>query len=399
MDFTTIKKVTGSSFNKPRFFSKQGSGAERNETLDVIRGVAVMLVILHHIVIIQKPAHSNIFLTVIRSFFSPFVRGGWIGVDLFFVLSGFLVSGLLFKEYKKIQRVNAFRFLVRRGFKIYPSFIFFICAAFLLERAFYSLNNIPFIPTSYYLKDLFFLYNYFGGRFIHTWSLDVEEHFYFLLAAFFSLFITKTRLNFKLFLTTYLVLTAVCIAGRIAADGYQAFIYTHTRLDALFCGVLISYIYHCEPSRFNFIKKNKGYFILTAILLILPNFLINREKNPFTVISLSTNPICLGVLLIILLETRHYLSNNFILSFIGRHSYNIYLWHVFVNMYVLKFFFSADITTFSLDTSLSFWLVYVLIYSTLSIFIGVLFTKIVEVPFLRFRDKFYPSINKTAIIK
>ncbi len=53
---------------------------------------------------------------------------GWIGVDLFFVLSGFLVSGLLFQEYQATRRIQPGRFLLRRGLKIYPQFYFFIAA-------------------------------------------------------------------------------------------------------------------------------------------------------------------------------------------------------------------------------------------------------------------------------
>ena len=56
----------------------------------------------------------------------PGVNPGYFGVDLFFVLSGFLVSGLLFKEFKKHERISISRFYLRRGLRIYPPFFFFI---------------------------------------------------------------------------------------------------------------------------------------------------------------------------------------------------------------------------------------------------------------------------------
>src|SRR5450631_3793520 len=77
----------------------------RNQKLDVLRAVAITLVFCRH-------TGSPAFLGLI----------GGIGVDLFFVLSGFLVSGLLFSEYKKHGTIKPGRFLIRRGFKIYPQF-------------------------------------------------------------------------------------------------------------------------------------------------------------------------------------------------------------------------------------------------------------------------------------
>jgi len=77
----------------------------RIKGLDFLRGIAILLVLFRH-----NPLGNNIFY-----------HFGWLGVDLFFVLSGFLVSGLLFTEYKKRGEVRIKRFLIRRGFKIYPN--------------------------------------------------------------------------------------------------------------------------------------------------------------------------------------------------------------------------------------------------------------------------------------
>src|ERR1051325_7889657 len=81
---------------------------QRNQSLDVLRGVAVLLVIAYH-----------------YPYFS-IMKIAWIGVDLFFVLSGFLISGLLFLEIQRTGSIRIGRFLLRRGFKIYPAFYFYI---------------------------------------------------------------------------------------------------------------------------------------------------------------------------------------------------------------------------------------------------------------------------------
>jgi peptidoglycan/LPS O-acetylase OafA/YrhL len=86
---------------------------KRQLSLDLLRGIAVLLVIVCHCHVTEP------ILATIK-------RGGWIGVDLFFVLSGFLVSGLLFKQHAKEGRIRPIQFLIRRGFKIYPAFWVFI---------------------------------------------------------------------------------------------------------------------------------------------------------------------------------------------------------------------------------------------------------------------------------
>ena len=77
----------------------------RNKRLDILRCVAILMVIAHH---------SNSFPIL--------TKVGWVGVDLFFVLSGFLISGLLYSEFKKRQTISVGRFFIRRGLKIYPAF-------------------------------------------------------------------------------------------------------------------------------------------------------------------------------------------------------------------------------------------------------------------------------------
>jgi peptidoglycan/LPS O-acetylase OafA/YrhL len=96
------------------------SSGPRVAALDVLRAVAVTLVILYHCT--GEASAGPGWPEAAREVLRVVSRGSWIGVDLFFVLSGFLVSGLLFREYRARGTVSAGRFLVRRGFKIYPPF-------------------------------------------------------------------------------------------------------------------------------------------------------------------------------------------------------------------------------------------------------------------------------------
>src|SRR6478736_4827180 len=139
----------------------------RLKELDFLRGIAIILVLLRHI----PPFNftHNI---------------GWIGVDLFFVLSGFLVSGLLFKEYLKFGDIRPKLFLIRRGFKIYPIYYLFYIpylAPIIMERGWSCLAERGF------LSDMTFTQNFINGlgwANKASWSLAVEEHFYFGLSFF-----------------------------------------------------------------------------------------------------------------------------------------------------------------------------------------------------------------------
>src|SRR6476620_3973805 len=123
--------------------------------LDFLRGVAVILVLFGHHYLISYTGTM-----------------GWIGVDLFFVLSGFLVSGLLFSEYKKFGDIDPKRFLIRRGFKIYPAFYF---SVFISASLLYFWPHLSFFPGSHLLVlnsngilaglaiEAFFLQSYFFG--------------------------------------------------------------------------------------------------------------------------------------------------------------------------------------------------------------------------------------------
>ena len=100
-----------------------GNSGSRWQCLDVLRAVAVILVILRH----GKIASGSGALPGLSRMLE---RGGWTGVDLFFVLSGFLISGLLFREFERTGRISHVRFLIRRGFRIYPPLWFLlICTA------------------------------------------------------------------------------------------------------------------------------------------------------------------------------------------------------------------------------------------------------------------------------
>jgi peptidoglycan/LPS O-acetylase OafA/YrhL len=177
--------------------------------LDLLRFAAASLVLVAHS---NNFGDAGIIFDKIPDVFFFFIPTGWVAVDIFFVLSGFLVSGLLFREAAQTGTVSLSRFLIRRGFKIYPAFWVMIACTV----AWTMLHGGSISPKNL-CGELFYLQNYGYRLCWHTWSLAVEEHFYFLLAGLF--FILKwrarpNRINFSAIPDLFLTVAVLCLTLR-----------------------------------------------------------------------------------------------------------------------------------------------------------------------------------------
>ena len=147
---------------------------KRIPELDVFRGIAVLLVMGYH------PAAHYTLAGRSRPLAYICQVSGWMGVDLFFVLSGFLIGGLLFDELERNKTLDVRRFIIRRIFKIWPAYFVLVTFFFL----WYFIKGYPFYNwpvTLAMLPNLAHLQNYVPTLAVHTWSLAVEEHFYLVL--------------------------------------------------------------------------------------------------------------------------------------------------------------------------------------------------------------------------
>jgi len=141
---------------------------KRIASVDVFRSVAILSVVFYH--------------------FNGFLPYGYFGVDLFFVISGLLVGGIVINQFKGPNGINFWKFIFQRGFKIWPSYYWFLLFGSIVAILFYSNLDRYFIINPNF-KDIsryiFFYQNYTGGPahipFDVVWSLCIEEHFYLLL--------------------------------------------------------------------------------------------------------------------------------------------------------------------------------------------------------------------------
>jgi peptidoglycan/LPS O-acetylase OafA/YrhL len=355
----------------------------------MLRALAILLVFGRHLEHRQSELPYPIYLVM-----GLWGRCGWIGVDLFFVLSGFLVSGLLFREYKRYGEIDCARFLIRRGLRIYPPYYLFLAVIALL-----SMTTRRPVSLANTLAASCFVQSYLTklpGIWSHTWSLAIEQHFYLFIALLF-LVLLRSRLQnpFRVALACYVVVAIGSLIWRlINARSYPYspvthIFLTHLRMDSLFFGVILAYVYNLEPGRLRIVYNHRFVAAIASLLLVLPSGLLPVEHFFMHTIGLSLLYLGFGGMLLVsltLAEPAWMLARHAIgtLAFIGSHSYSIYLCHLPLGIWFMPWLRSL------LGGPLPY-LVDAAVYCLLSIGFGVVMAKLVELPVLRLRDRLYPS--------
>ena len=356
----------------------------RNKRLDILRCVAVITVILHH-------SGESTFFT----------RVGWTGVDLFFVLSGFLISGLLFSEYKRSHSINFKRFFIRRGLKIYPAFyVFLLLTGIIGELVFHAHPS-----SGQYLHEVFFLMNYKHGVWDHTWSLAVEEHFYIFLPIFLFILakISSNRENpFRSIPQAAAMIAALCLIFRAISvvagkpNFTMAYIGSHERMDALFSGVLIGYFYHFRPAVLEKLMqptRNRIAIAAASLCLLSSGYFYGRDSAFLATFGYSFIFLGFSGVLLLSLYVRGMLSGKLAwimelvgsaAAYLGMYSYSIYLWHGPTAAWLPGFF--RRTLGFPAGEYGRF-----IVYFVGSLVIGIVMSKLIEYPILRLRDRILPA--------
>ena len=236
-----------------------------------------------------------------------------------------------------------------------------------------------------FLLELFFVQNYLGGVYLHTWSLAVEEHFYMLLMLCFALFFVKQVKHVVPVCIFFIVAPLLLRISSCFFGDCNNHFYTHTRIDSLFTGVLLCYGWRYHREKLLTLRKNGGYALLICCLLFLACFGFMQSYSYFTQ-TIGFTLIALFFAFILLFSLGTEMKSNVpvkVLSFIGFYSYSIYLAHIPVK-WLLEYYGIEEIAGITN-------LVYFALYITASVTSGVLFSELVELPILRLRDKLLPS--------
>src|SRR5262245_61287112 len=353
--------------------------------LDVLRFAAVMGVFICHVYHLFPKLHADI---AFPEFAHSLANLGWTGVDLFFVLSGFLVSELLFNEYQRSNALHVNRFLFRRAFKIYPAFY-----AFLIFTIVGMLVRGERVRERFVLCEVLFLQNYFPHLpwTCHDWSLAVEEHFYLLLPLSLALLL-KLNGNLQRVPRVVLACMAGCLLLRIAtAIAIPKIHYTthhfptHLRIDSLAFGVLLGYWHSFHRQRFvAFATRWKTWLLALTAACILPAAILEQSNVFIETIGLTLLYVGYGALIVASFGMKTP-QNRLIKSIarIGAYSYSIYLWHGAVLLWLMPVLLQQ------MPLINSFWRL-LLVYTPLALLFGSLMSILVEWPFLRLRDRLLP---------
>lgn len=359
---------------------------KRSKTLDILRAVAIIIVLGRHIEVCPPELSPWLFKLT-----SLWEKGGWCGVDLFFVLSGFLISGLLFKEHQKYDTIQFKRFFIRRWLKIYPTFI-----ALIIATVIYDLVAEHHVPLGSLASELLFIQNYRVGLWNHTWSLAVEEHFYLLLPALFILSLRSKSVaaqSFRWLPGAFAAVAVVCLALRLVTatrgpfDAMKNLFPTHLRIDSLLAGVLVSYCLYYYRDKF--LALSQRFFPIALLLGILPftlPFIFKLEDTPF-LYTFGLSLLWLGASLVLFAVADKEPKDNLFsttLAFIGSRSYSIYIWH----MPVATWGVSALNAVFHHNVN---WYAYLIFYLLGSVLVGTVMAYVIEYPVIKLRDRMFPS--------
>ena len=370
---------------------------KRNLTLDVLRGAAILLVLFHHEVIHPAEAGS------LAPLFACLKRIGWAGVDLFFVISGFLIGGLLFKELDETGRVSVRRFLLRRAFKIWPLYSAFLAFGFL--KLWRDVGN-PGAAARAMLPNLVHLQNYLGTPFGPTWSLAVEEHFYLLLPALLVMLWAGQggpRRPLPWVVPAVAGALLVCCLGlRLATAATGPYDFgrqmtpTHLRIDALFLGVLLAYLHRFHPRLLAPVARSR-WTLAAAGVLVAPMFVVENSAPFVHTAGLTMLAVGFACLLIAAVHSdgqpgpfgralRSTIARG--VAWVGTYSYAIYLFHTDwacrpVQHWLRPVFDPLPPTVRYLAFTVS--------YLIAAVGAGVLMTHLVERPALALRDRWVPT--------
>jgi peptidoglycan/LPS O-acetylase OafA/YrhL len=331
-----------------RYRSEEGRPAEPDEppwlwrgtipSLDGLRAVSIALVVVSHLALGAETGP-----------FSRFVGAGALGVEMFFVISGFLITLLLLREQRRSDRVSVKAFYVRRAFRILPAYVCFLLGLFLLQcLGFLSLPFAAWVRPLTYTTSFFPLPHW---DLAHTWSLSVEEHFYLLWPLAFVFF--RPRGAFLAALLCVLLTPGIraVLLGFLDGSALRLSYFTPTRMDAIAVGCCLAFLAVSPAFRRRALvsgARTATAVLLAATLLLLSLWALFASADcdgpgqagllggVKRVCFNSVKPILLACLIWVCVTRPSdwfgKVLNAWPVAFLGKLSFSVYLWQqLFLN--------------------------------------------------------------------
>ena len=351
--------------------------------MDGLRAIAVLLVVFYHF--------------GIQLGFYPLP--GYLGVMIFFVLSGFLITWLLLRENASIGDISLKKFYLRRTLRIFPAlyvyWIFSVVACFVFHKA---------VPWEYAIGALFYVANYVYALdrgdvefMMQTWSLAVEEQFYLLWPLVFRRWrnnLTKLSTILMSVIGTVWIYRIVLRFGFGVGRDYLQYAFD-CRMDSLFTGCLLAVL--LKGNRLTSVVKlvcmNQSMPLFTiGILAMNVHFANSIGPNYSQIVGFPVEEFFVAVLLIQLIGMSAAAAWSWLKStpmrFVGRLSYSLYLYHgLAVNYLPMKLRVALDAG--GNFAKVSFGLTFSILAASVSYFV-------IERTFLRLKQRYEPFLSLSA---
>lgn len=323
------------------------------------------------------------------------IPGGQFGVNIFFIVSGFLITLLLIEEEKASNTISLKKFYLRRVFRIFPAYYFLLLVYYLLQLAgVFHFSGLAWLTAITYSRDIPFPKSADNWQMGHLWSLSVEEHFYLLWPVIF-----KFLKSYRVKIIVVLIILIPVIRGLIAANhplDDTATIYE--RADALMWGCLLA-IYYTPISKWiiaNFAKYKFPVLIpLTGLVISVISVKLFESNTPLAIgvgralgraDGTGTDIfICMTIVMTVNLQDTiafKFLNLNF-MNFIGKISYSLYIWQQLFFSDLHNFFFSFPINLLCM------------------LAVAIASYYLIEKPFLKLKERFEPKrvLQKIGTVK
>lgn len=309
-------------------------------TVDGLRGIAILLVLWYHAPFLfrQLPEFSAQASPWAMGAFWRVSLGGWIGVDLFFVISGFLITLILIRVREEVS--SSLVFWGRRALRILPLAVLYLVVLFALIRLGDPLEMLPRFDGwawyALYLGNIHIaMYGWQPLAIMILWSLAIEEQFYLV----WPFLVRMCNAHHILWWSIGFIAMAPFIRALTlsVADYPATYVFTFCRLDALAAGAVIAVLYSSRDWREQMIASCKKLaapaLAVIMITLLVPFSPSLPQTRPwlFSVFGYSWLAVSFAILLAASLDAQgpiKILLTSRILKFLGRRCYGLYLWHV-----------------------------------------------------------------------
>ncbi len=337
----------------------------RIPSLDGLRTISIGFVLLLH----MSGGKNFLLYTTVEP-----INPGALGVPVFFVISGYLITRLLLKELSTTGTISLKKFYIRRSLRILPAYWFYIGVVLLL-----SLNGFATIRTSDFLHALTFTTNYSydcAWYLGHTWSLSVEEQFYLLWPV--TLFLVGRKRGMIVAAATILIVPLIRFSLWTWVPSYHSMILHtfETTADHLAAGCLLAGIQGWLDRQNTYLRFLRSpLFILVPMGILAGSMSFQHPRLQFLFgVALENLSICIFIDRVVRFadDDLGRLLNSRLFVAIGVLSYSLYLWQ--------QLFCRRD--------QLGLWTTWFPLNLALSLTCAALCFYLVEKPILRLRDRF-----------